>query len=237
MVKKAHKGFKKVRKPKAKKLKVAKTSGAGSTTIAEIGDLASKAWSGIQYIGKLINVEANYLNTDTTLANTDFIDAGIIQCYSLMATGDGIGARTGNSIRPLNFEYHGLITTAVGQPTTVRVIIFRQKQSDNAGTIPAVLDVLEQATIMARYNHENLDRYTILMDTTCCLHPNLATTSALKMIEYNKPMSGHITYDATSSSQSSSKSGHVYVLHISDRPTGATAPTSYARSKLVYSDN
>lgn len=235
MAKKAHKGFKKVKQKKPKQYTKQKAK-AGDTTIKEIGDLASKAWSGIQYVKNLINCESNYLTASGNISNTAFISSPLCVCITLCATGDGIGARTGNSIRPQHLEFRSSISSPAGVPVQWRFILFRDKQGELAGTLPVYTDLLVSGAIMSGYNHDNLGRYTILMDKIGMLNPANTTNVQHTMIDYDADISGHVTYDNTSSAQSSAKTGHIYYMFLSDKGSGS-GPTADFFWKLMFTDN
>lgn len=232
-------------KKKPQKPKAAKTYGKGFKAFASeavgtgyaVAKVAKKALAGVRAIRKLINVEENYLDVPSvSVSNSQFTSSGYVACLNLMATGDGIGQRTGNSIRPQHLELDVVITNNLNaDANTVRCILFVDKQND--GTVPAVTDMLSVSHPQSFYNRITaLKRFTILKDSTFVINPTYLTET-LYRFTYNESISGHMLYDNTSAAQTSTKEGALFLMLLSDGISGITSPTAYYFSRLAYTDN
>jgi len=216
----------------------ATTVGSAIGTGYAIAKIAKKAWTGVQAIKKLINVERNYLEIDTNVANTAFDSNGSVVCLSLMATGDGVGARTGNSIRTQSIDFSSVITAGTTniQNSMYRVIIFIDKEND--GAAPNVNDVLIGQQPHYLYNPLTVPkRFQIIKDWLGLLQPKYSTNVDYKLLNFSTDLTGHCLYDATSSSQSSTREGAIFMLTLSDRTAGSDAPIMNYKYRLVYTDN
>lgn len=213
------------------------TAGEAISTGYAVAKLAKKAWLGVKTIKKLINVEQNYLDVTASVPNTSFTNAGYWGCLNLCATGDGIGQRTGNSIRTQHLEINvDIVGCAAATPNGIRCIILRDCEND--GALPATTDILATADTRAPYNAViALKRFTVLYDKFMFLNPNLSTGLYSTRINYDAACVNHCLYDNTSAAQTSTKEGALFILLLSDTASGATSPTATIYSRLTYTDN
>ena len=208
----------------------AQVSGAVATG-KTVASYAKKAWAGVQMLKRLVNVEINMLDNNNSLSTTDLSTTGKISCLSLCATGDGIGARTGLSIRPQHLEVRSLYI-AGSVPAIVRQIIF--KKMEDSGTLPLITEILESASPLSPYSNENIKEFSILSDK--CYEINAAQRPQA-FVQFDQAISSHITYDSTSSAQTSAKQGHCYLMVLTEIAAGATCPTGFWNTRLSFTDN
>lgn len=192
-------------------------------------EIASKALAGVNYVRGLVNSEK--YKFDTSIAWTP-TNVGQISCISLVAQGDGDGARTGNSIfcRQLNIQgnatRNSLGTYPDGQIIRLMVVIDTQQVGD---TSPSISDVVEANGVNSFLNSETVGRFTVLWSKRIMLdtqHPNT-------LLSFNHSMKHHIRFNGTAGSDV--QKGALYVLAFSNETTNA--PTIGLQCRLSYHDN
>lgn len=193
-------------------------------------ELASKAWSTAKYLATLVNVETKMVDINpTTVPNTDFTSTGIVHYLSGTAQGTDYNNRVGNSIKSqfMNLVLQVSCSTAC----RARVILFRDRECRQA--TPAITDVLEYSDPYSQYNHNNLDRFTILKDVMHSIDPY----HPVRLLEWSKADKTHIRYDGTSANVSAADENSIFLLFLSDQSVSADAPSAIYGFRLGFVDN
>lgn len=191
-------------------------------------NIAKAAWSGIKFIKGLVNVEKHKLDTafSTTFATT----AGV-SLINAIATGDGEGARTGNSIlMKYAYLYFNMARNASSTASTdfVRVVCVVDKEQVG-DTTPGYDAVFESQAPLAMINKLNVGRFSILYDKTFNITANNPAITIKEMI----PLNMHARYNGTASTDIE-KNG-VYIMFIGTN--GTNVPTFQGNVRLAYYDN
>lgn len=197
-----------------------------------VGGLASSAYSGVQYLKKLINVEKHKHNVEF---NATPSDTGDITSLVNIAQGDGHGQRTGETIRLQGGFWRFAYTKHASATTTCIRQIIIQDTRQITDTVPTITDVLEDpaaATVplcLAPLNQDNVGRYKILKD-------DFFTLSDDKPIIFKKDYlknNSHIRYNGSATTDISANG--IYLMFISDQQTNQ--PTVKGVLRMTYTDN
>lgn len=191
------------------------------------GQFAQKAWSGVQQIRKLINVESHRLDVSFGAAVDN---SGSTTHLSAIAIGDTSSTRTGSTVLckelrvRIAFQKHASATN-----TVVRYMLVVDKQQV-ADTSPAVTAVLTTADVLSHLVSDNVGRFKILKDVTI----DLDAAHVMRTYQYYLPLTDHhITYNGSASTDVN-KNG-VYQLVLSNEATNTPSVTSINR--LEFYDN
>lgn len=170
-------------------------------------------------VKKLKKANAADLHMMNNSSATTLAAAGLVTYLSTVAIGDDNADRTGAAINPIDFTFHhnlNIATTGIA-----RMIIFQDKQT--YGAVPAVLDVLQTATVDSQYNIPNAlaKRFRILKDwvhTGVTGQSNSLRSYAGRVKRMNK-----INFTGTTAVVASGGSGALYLLRVTN--LGANQPT------------
>lgn len=196
-----------------------------------IGEIASKALKTATYVAGLVNVEEKIIDSGAiAIANTQFTTAGTVFYVSGVAQGIDYNQRIGNSVK---MQYIDLIMYTLAGTTSActRVILFRDREQRQA--VPAVTDVLETANPYAHYNHNNLERFTILKDeyrSIDAYHPTHPMT-------FTKTDRTHLRYISTAATIGSADENALFLLVLSDTASGVTSPSAVYNMRIGFVDN
>lgn len=191
------------------------------------GQFATKAWSGVQQIRKLINVETHKfdVNGGTTVNST-----GSITHITGVAIGDTLSTRTGSSILDRDLHIRIVWQKGVAATITVTRFIIVQDKQQIADTSPAVLDILNSADVVSHYQPDIEGRFKILKDITTVLD----ISNVVKAADFKLDLSNvHTGYNGINGSDIQ-KNG-IYILMISNEPTNV--PTISWISRFRFYDN
>lgn len=172
---------------------------------------------------------------DSSLGSSAPSATGAIQSGLLfMANGTDDQTRIGNSINvtSIGYKFVGTLATSETTENAVRVILFRDIQSN--GAAPTVADVLTTAAFDSYFNPDNVERFEILDDriirvgactgTTTAILPMIATSNCYKKLSFKS------TY--TSNSAIVPSSNNLCILTIGRN----TAGTYTFRIRARYTD-
>jgi len=191
------------------------------------GQFASKAWSGVQQIRKLINVETH--RSDVSFASA-INNTGSLQILNGVAIGDTSATRTGSSI--LSKEVclrFATIKHASGTATVMRIVLFIDKRQI-ADTAPAVTDVLASADVMSHLQADNYTRYKVLKDWTVTLD----TDDVIRCFMHKASLTDlHCGYNGTAASDINANG--IYLLMLSNESTNT--PSISGISRYEFYDN
>lgn len=191
------------------------------------GQFATKAWSGVQQIRKLINVEKHTVDT-TVGAAID--NAGAVTHLTAVANGDTNSTRTGNSILAHNLEVNlSILKHASSVGGIVRIIIFVDKQQV-ADSSPTVATVLNSVDVLSHLHIDIQSRFRILHDELISLDAAHVNVNR----RFDNSLTGtHIIYNGTASSDI--QRNGVHLLLLSNEPTNT--PTVNIITRFHFFDN
>lgn len=153
--------------------------------------------------------------------------AGVVYPLSLIAEGDTVATRTGRSIilKSAHIKVHNTDSLA----EFIRVIVFFD--TEQAGVVPVVTDVLNTADYRDFKNFNNRKRFAIMYDKT---YSTEAWNDNKSMIEYYKRFNRKIEFRGSAADQASQGQGNLYMIIIS-QANGVNDSASYA-VRLRFSD-
>lgn len=193
------------------------------------GQFATKAWSGVQQIRKLINVEEHRHDTPV---GTTINNVGSVTHLTAIAAGDDQFNRTGSSI--LSKGIHArivLLKAAAATQTVVRCFLVRDKQQVS-DTSPTIAQLLNTADVVAHVTPDFTERFTVLRDYTTVF--DSLGVGTLKNIEFKVDLSSkHVRYNGTASSDI--QQGGLYWVMISNE--SVNLPTISAVFRFTFYDN
>lgn len=189
--------------------------------------LASAAWRGVRYIKGLVNSE---MFTATYSANINPTNSGTMLSLNQLATGDGNGARTGNSVfmRRINAHFTVVNNVTAGQ-VFHRWILFIDNQQIG-DTAPTATDILESADVRSSLNSTTAGRFKILKNWEFCTSQIKGDT---RVIKFFRDIRHHVRFNGTASTDI--QKGGIYLLFMSNQSTN-TPSVSY-NIKTSYHDN
>lgn len=194
-----------------------------------VGEMAAGALRGVGYLYGLVNSELYKLDTAITGSLPD--TAGVNSLVAI-AQGDGVNARTGNSIfvRSINWKGQCFRTTSgnAGQTVKLALIMDTQQVGDTA---PAFSDIYQSTTPYSHLNSSNVGRFKVLASKIICLS---STGELIKNFEINVPMRHHVRYNGTASTDI--QKGGLYVAYVSDQVT-TNYPSLQSTVRVSYHDN
>lgn len=194
---------------------------------------AQKALSIALALKRLINVEVKSIDTiDNGFEVTTSAD---IRALTLVNTGVGNMNRVGDSLKGhANDLRYSMFIQSGAVRSLVRVIVFKDNASN--GVLPLASALLEfDDNIHSPINYTNTKRFIIKYDRT---HVLTGINSAKSNV-YGRSLHQltHIVrYESNSANQVDAKTGHMYVLFISDQPA-VTAPTIRFINRFTFIDN
>lgn len=181
-----------------------------------------------RFVRHNLNVEKKTL--DLTSSGT-VSSTGSVFHVSGIPQGDGQNARDGVSVRcqylGLRMEYTE--NASVAGATFLRLMILRDGRQIASAT-PAIGTILETVDRNSFLNNDTLGRFQILHDRIYTLS-NVGTVG--KHISVDLPMSSHIRYNGTLSSNI--ESNGLYVVLISNQ--GTNVPSVGFTTRIRYVDN
>nr|WAE43198.1 MAG: capsid protein [Cressdnaviricota sp.] len=195
-----------------------------------VSSVASAAWSGVKYLRTLVNSEV--MKIDFAAAGGSVSTTASIIHITAIAQGDGVAARTGNSIMLKYISFKGrFVSSAASTASILRVMMFIDKQQVS-DTSPSVSDVLEATTDpQSHLSVANTGRIQVLFDKTYQFD-NLSRRAFF--VKLQKGMKQHhVRYNGTTTSDV--QKGGVYLLFLSSEGVN-TVSVDY-RCRVAYHDN
>ena len=196
-------------------------------------ELASKALSGVKYLYGLVNSELykfDLSNSSTSITS----DAPLVTHLTAIATGDGEGQRTGNSIFVRSVDLKGVLmynSSSTVQAQTVECIILIDTQQ-LGDTAPAFTDVFSSAVPWAHLNASTVGRFIILGRKRIILEKN---GDGAKSVNLSIPLKHHVRFNGTASSDV--QKGGIYLMMVSDIATASNPPVFNSHIRVSYHDN
>lgn len=196
-----------------------------------VGQIASKALRGVNYIRGLVNSEMFKYDISSSASPSW---GGTVVALTNIAQGDTDATRTGNSIyvRQLMLRTTVTYNTAAAAPIRVRLLLFIDSQQ--IGDFPpAGTDVLEWTGVanapLSPLNSDTAGRFKILRS-------RIMTVYADKPIALNNwlvKLRHHVRYNGSTSSDI--QKGGIYLLIVSNR--NADVPNVESCIRVSYHDN
>lgn len=184
----------------------------------------------INGIRTLMNVETKHL--DTFSAGASMTSGGTVDCLSLMAQGSTASGRNGQQVKFLSVNGKYQITrstSATSDSSTVRVMVFRY--NNNAGSLPAVTDILESANPLSFNDIDESANFTVVHDRMYILDDQ----NPSRIVKFFRKVQSRAKYDGTAANISGTVSGQYFILYVSDEAT--YYPSLTYQTRLRYVDN
>ncbi len=192
------------------------------------GQLASKAWSGVKYLKKIVNVEKKI--HDTSIAEA-VSSTGAIHSLHDVAQGDTINTRDGNSLKGLYLGFRmGCTQNLTATQSLIRVMVVADKQQIGDAE-PSVGNILQSAVVTSYLNEDTLGRFSVLYDKVFTMAEN--SDSLQKYAEWNHNFEHRIRYNGAAATDIQ-KNG-LFMLLLSDEATNT--PTVAITVRLRFVDN
>lgn len=190
--------------------------------------LAMSAWRGVKYLKGLVNSEK--YKFDATFSAAAVPDSGLVTHLTAIAQGDGVTARTGNSIFVRSVNVHGALTYnvagAISQNVRVAIIIDTQQIGD---TTPGLLDVYSATGPYGHINAATAGRFKIIWSKLYILDTN---NPSLK-VDFNLPMQHHVRFNGTLATDI--QKGGIYI--VASSTAASNYPTFSGEARVSYHDN
>ncbi len=221
----------KVAKKMSIKKKKPKRTLAGQVAEMKIGDLGSYLMEAAGTIRRVMNVECKRF--DNISPRAALSTSGTMACLSFIPLGDNYNQRDGRSIRTMGLEMRIVneLDPAVTLKDLVRTVVFADLE--NAGSAPAVTDLLTTAHPMATFNVNNLARFIPVWDN---LEAVETYTTEYRTHTLKLPLDEHIRFRGDGATAADQAEGSLWLCVIK---LSATANSSFQTlySRLSYVDN
>ncbi len=196
-----------------------------------IGDLGSYVMEAAGAVRNILNTECK--RYDLTVARAANLTTGRVNLLSLVPLGDDYNQRDGRSIRTVGLEFRILdeLDPVVGLKDLVRTVVF--VDMENAGSAPAVTDLLTTSHPMSTFNVNNLQRFIVLWDN---LNGVETYTTQYKPHVQKIRLDDHVRFRSATATVADCAEGHIFIVTVS---LSGTANTSYQTiySRLSFVDN
>ncbi len=191
--------------------------------------IARKALSKVRKLEKKQEVKMFDINLTTIVT---IGTAGDIRSLALIAQGDGRDARDGNAISPfflnLKYQWQGVAASTLDMYRTLIVRDLRQI----ASTVPAVLDVLQEAHPLSQLRFDTRKRFKILYDMTYTA-PNDATVALSYSASVKMQLKKTMTFSGAAST--TIETNGLFMINLSN--LAANQPQFRFTSRTFYNDN
>ncbi len=205
--------------------------------MTSVGDILDASYAAYNFAGKYIglNEEVKFLDT---LINTGVVTyAGRVDPISLIAEGDTVSQRGGESIRAHGVELrYTMNANGTALINTGRVIVFAD--SECRGAAPSASDVLEltgaTGSTLSPWNHLGAARFNILYDSGPV---SMVTGDASQLVAKTVvlPFKEHIRYSGAAGLIANSYENNLFILSMGDTVTNG--PSFVYDARLHYVDN
>lgn len=192
--------------------------------------IARAAWRSAKYIRGLVNSEMFHKDQTLTLGSNQ----NAIFNITSLAIGDGMNARTANSILAKSIHMRGYmyINPTVTSNTRVMLALVRDTQqvSDTVPSIPNIFDsAISPHTLL---NLSNAGRFKILWRKQYVMTPNTGGRDAIQLKFFTR-LNHHVRYNG--SADTDIQKNGIYLVMITSEPTNY--PTIELLSRFNYHDN
>lgn len=194
-----------------------------------------KLQNSVNVLKELVNVEFKAVDhTYTGTTGERFLSAGSLLLLNGCSTGDGYTNRDGRSIRIKSVDIKVNIFAGGGgtTPEINRILIFIDK--DPNASQAGITDVLSTNSPDSPRNLDFRKRFVILKDKRFVVVPNQSNEAVIW--KYYKKLNMHTIFNAdTGATISAIQSNALYMMIISDQPTGGAY--LYGSSRVRFIDN
>ncbi len=202
-----------------------------------VGDAAEALYGAYSAAGALIGLNSEVKFVDTQIAPAFVTYAGVVTPLSLLAEGDTVSQRSGESIRAhgIELKWSVCFNTVATTFNVARMVLVQD--SGSRGAAPAAADILETVGsgygVLSPWNHLGAPRFNILWDSG----PLSVATGGPEALSGSVvvPLKDHIRYSGAGGAIGQQYEGGIFLLQIGDQVTNG--PNMYAVSRLHYVDN
>lgn len=198
-------------------------------------------------------------HVDTVIPGVTMVSIPIVAQTILLngfVQGNANSTRIGDQVTSTSIQMKGNITmpsvATITTPTTWRIIVFRDMQSN--GVAPTAAMLLDVSTIthyyIAPYNSDYTHRFRVIFDKRGTINPNYvgtfnvatgvttAQSQTIQKISFKRRI-GFSVYNGLGNAGTIADiaKNAIYVLLISDIPTGSGPPTLEAGFRYNYKDD
>lgn len=193
-------------------------------------DASKYALSQIWRLKGLVNSEMYKL--DGSIGPSNITTSGSVTHLTPVAQGDGVGARTGNSIFVRSWNLKSLLsrTTAGDAAQYVRISVVMDTQQIG-DTAPAYTDIYSASTPYSHLNPATVGRFKVLWSR--CYNLDVGAVLS-KSVMINLPMRHHVRYNGSASTDQ--QKGALYLCYVSTQGT-SDYPVITGEARLSYHDN
>jgi len=179
---------------------------------------------------------------DTAVANYALTTTGSVTLINGVATGTDFTNRIGRKVCWKSILIQGVTVPEDGgvAGTLGRIMLVYDSQPN--GALPAVTDVLLTATSLAPLNLNNRDRFRVLWDKRVAMGyfdttatQSVADRTTIEVRKYRK-CNLETVFDGTTAAIGDIQSGSIFMLTISNQPTG-TGYNLSATLRLRFTDS
>lgn len=185
----------------------------------------------VRSLDRKLNSGARKRQLDSSAALTEVTTTPTVFGLNLIAAGDGLDGRNGQTVAARRLEGRIELTPHSTIPSIVRILIVRDKQQISDSAISTV-NVLTSAIPTALTNPAALGRYDILMDRVYTL-PSVSTLDRDTFVRFSLKLNFPMKYNGTASTDVQ-KNG-IWCIAFSDGTTGNCPSWAY-RMRLHYTD-
>ena len=180
-------------------------------------------------------VELKY-NDHNGLGGENIDSSGTVVALSLLAEGDQIGQRTGQTVRSREIDIKGVFTNYIGVGTSVamiRWIVVIDTMCN--GSLPAVLDILHTADVRSPLNEVTTrNRFRVLCDKLVLLEP-AGTHPTDQIFSCKKALDHNIEFKGTTVNITDAGKNNLFLMMISDHVL-ASAPIAWYYTRHHWID-
>lgn len=196
-----------------------------------IGQIASSAWKGVQYMKGLINSELLYSDANPIAGTVN--TTGVIGLVNGIAIGDSPITRTGNSVLNVSCALNGYITWSTINSTQNIALWLIQDTQQVADTPPAFGTIFSGSDVQVFMNRDAAGRFKVLKKWT--FEQDTSKPQIVFSYYYEFPRGTvHTKYNGSASSDIQ-KNG-LYIVAVSNQ-AATSLPTLNVKTRFSYHDN
>lgn len=177
---------------------------------------------------------------DTDISPIELDTTGTVLPLNVMAQGSSQSTRIGNKITNMSVFVRVSVNngTTAGSAPGIRMMLVYDTQVNAA--LPAITDILTLATINGLTNLANRDRFTILWDRVWSppMIVNDTTISEFREVfsVYRKFKLDTIFNNTSGGTIADIQTGALYLVGLSNQPSGTTEPDLSGTARVRYTD-
>lgn len=193
--------------------------------------IAQQALAGVKAIRGIINSEKHLCDIGSVFSGQVTNSVSTLSSnLTAVSVGDLNSNRTGLSILAKSVQVKGYFLYASGTTGTRITMMLVRDEQQISDTVPIWSDI-HFADINGFLNPNSIGRFTILKKQT------FEQDNAVNEIHVDMycPLDHHVRYNGTASTDI--QRGGVYLVMISNKVAGVTAPTAALNSRLTFYDN